>query len=231
MAVAGIHKSSRVNAAQHTGLEEGGAIGCGLRPWEAVFFPHCRVAVPRVTAENLIGALSRQRHRGMGLDLPAEQQQRCIDIRHTGQVTRIHRCIQRRDQLRGVQCDPMVAGMEKLIHFADIGGIRTGLKFCSMKILPVIPVSHRECLQLPAVGCKIGIRNGGNQAGVQPAREECRHGYVRDKLALNGIRHQVTDFSRRGRKIIGMLMILKPPVGMQCQSSRVGLVDSILPGQ
>ena len=231
MAVAGIHKSSRVNAAQHTGFEEGGAIGCGLRPWEAVFFPHCRVAVPWVTAENLIGALSRQRHRGMGLDLPAEQQQRCIDIRHTGQIARIHRRIQRRDQLRGVQRDPMVAGMEKLIHFADIGGIRTGLKFCGMKILPVIPVSHREGLQLPAVGCKIGIRNGRDQAGVQPAGQKCGNRHIGHQLPLDGIRYKLAHPAGCGGKIIGMLMILKPPVGMQCQSSRVGLIDGILPGQ
>ena len=167
----------------------------------------------------------------MGLDLPAEQQQRCIDIRHTGQVTRIHRCIQRRDQLRGVQRDPMVAGMEKIVHLADVGGIRAGLEFCRMKILFIVAVANRKSLQLLSLRRKIGVRNGGNQAGVQPAREECRHGYVRDKLALDGICHKLAHLAGCSGEIIGMLMILKPPVGMQCQSSRVGLIDGILPGQ
>ena len=167
----------------------------------------------------------------MGLDLPAEQQQRCIDIRHTGQVTRIHRCIQRRDQLRGVQCDPMMAGMEKLIHFADIGGIRAGLKFCRMKILFIVAVANRKSLQLLSLRRKIGVRNGGNQAGVQPAGQKCGNRHIGHQLPLDGICHKLAHLAGCSGKIIGMLMILKPPVGMQCQSSRVGLVDSILPGQ
>ena len=77
----------------------------------------------------------------------------------------------------------------------------------------------------------MGVGNGGNQAGIQPAREECRHGYVRDKLALNGIRHQVTDFSRRGRKIIGVVVVGQLPVARQGQVAGVGLVDGALAGQ
>ena len=79
---------------------------------------------------------------------------------------------------------------------------------------PVVAVANRKSLQLLSLRRKMGVGNGGNQAGIQPAREECRHGYVRDKLALNGIRHQVTDFSRRGRKIIRVVVVGQLPVGV-----------------
>lgn len=97
-----------------------------------------------------------------------------------------------------------------------------------MKILFIVAVANRKSLQLLSLRRKIGVGNGGNQAGIQPAREECRHGYVRDKLALNGIRHQVTDFSRRGRKIIGVVVVGQLPVGVQRQAGGVGIVSCAL---
>ena len=125
----------------------------------------------------------------------------------------------------------MVAGVEKIVHLADVGCIRAGLEFCRMKILFIVAVANRKSLQLLSLRRKMGVGNGGNQAGIQPAREECRHGYVRDKLALNGIRHQVTDFSRRGRKIIGVVVVGQLPVGVQRQAGGVGIVSCALAGE
>ena len=100
-----------------------------------------------------------------------------------------------------------------------------------MKILFIVAVANRKSLQLLSLRRKMGVGNGGNQAGIQPAREECRHGHVRDKLALNGIRHQVTDFSRRGRKIIGVVVVGQLPVGVQRQAGGVGIVSCALAGE
>lgn len=100
--------------------------------------------------------------------MPAEHEQRRIHVRHAGQVAGVHCGVQRGHKLRRVQRDPVVPGMEKVVHFADVGCIRAGLKFCRVEVLFVVPVAHRERLQLVALRRKMRIGDGRDQAGISP---------------------------------------------------------------
>ena len=134
--------------------------------------------------------------------MPAEHEQRRIHVRHAGQVAGVHRGVQRGHKLRCVQRDPVVPGMEKVVHFADVGCIRAGLKFCRVEVLFVVPVAHRERLQLVALRRKMRIGNGRNQAGIQPAGQKRCHGHVGHELPLDSIGDEVAHCGpwRRSRR-------------------------------
>ena len=142
-------------------------------------------------------------HRGVGLDMPAEHEQRRIHVRHAGQVAGVHRGVQRGHKLRRVQRDPVVPGMEKVVHFADVGCIRAGLKFCRVEVLFVITVAHRERLQLVALRRKMRIGNGRDQAGIQPAGQKRCHGHVGHELPLDSIGDEVAHLRAVAAKSSG----------------------------
>ena len=163
--------------------------------------------------------------------MPTEHEQRRIHVRHAGQVAGVHCGVQRWHKLRRVQRDPVVPGMEKVVHFADVGCIRAGLKFCRVEVLFVVPVAHRERLQLVALRRKMRIGDGRNQAGIQPAGQKRCHGHVGHELPLDSIGDEVAHPAGRGGEVVGVVVVLEPPVGVQGQAGCLGLIDSVLAWQ
>ena len=91
---------------------------------------------------HLIGALAREGHRYMAADLPAEDEQGKIHIRHSRQIP-CNRClIQRICQLLRCQNRPVVITIERLTHSFDIIPVGIGLKFRGAKVLIMIRIVH-----------------------------------------------------------------------------------------
>ena len=86
-----LHILLRVDPGGEFTADKAGAVSGGLCPGKSVDRADRRVAVPRIAAENLIGAFARKRDGDMLLDLAAEEQKGGIHIRHAGKIARLHR--------------------------------------------------------------------------------------------------------------------------------------------
>ena len=79
----------RVNVAQYPVAEQI-RTGCGrASPRKARFVENFLVVIPRIAAEDFIGALTAQSNGEIALDSLAEQVQRAVHVCHSGQVTGI----------------------------------------------------------------------------------------------------------------------------------------------
>ena len=75
------------------------------------------------------------------------------------------------------------------------------------------------------------IGDGRDQAGIQPAGQKRCHGHVGHELPLDSIGDEVAHPAGRGGEVVGVVVVLEPPVGVQGQAGGLGLIDSVLAGQ
>ena len=54
---------------------------------------------------------------------------------------------------------------------------------------------------------------------------------IGDKLAFDGVCDEIPHPAYRGGKVIGVVMVLQPPVGVQGQPPGVSLIQCVLAGQ
>ena len=125
----------------------------------------------------------------------------------------------------------MVPRAQKVVHLADVGRVGPGLKLGGVEIPPVVLVSHRERLQLPAPCGKIGVRHRRNQAGIQPAGQKRRHRHITDQLPLDGIHDQIPHVAGGGLEVVGVVVVGQLPVAGQGQAAGVSLIHGALAGQ
>ncbi len=63
-----------------------------------------------------------------------------------------------------------------------------------------------------------------------PDKKRC-HGHVGHELPLDSIGDEVAHPAGRGGEVVGVVVVLKPPVAVQGQAGGLGLIDSVLAGQ
>ena len=161
-----------------------------MNPWEKGMGEHFRTVKPRISAENLVGAFSGDRHRVPLLNPPAEIQQRRIDVRLPRKVP----CERRRaEQPRDFICGSgqnMMTGAEIVRHVDGIFVVALRLEKTAFEILPVALVFKRIGIKRHTVFSVIFRRNGADDGGIESAGEQGAQRYVRYELTADGVFQQ-----------------------------------------
>lgn len=146
----------------HAGREQAEPQIDRARPREGILKQNFLAVVPRIAAEQLVGALAGQAHgRAAVFDRRAEQQQRRIHVRHAGQVARVGRGQQRGAQGVRLDDDVVVLGAERIDHHLDEFVVAVGLEAVFGEILVVVAVIDRPSAQcLAARGVIFGREHG-----------------------------------------------------------------------
>ena len=87
----------------------------------------------------------------------------------------------------------MVLGIQILGHDLDELRVAVGLEFSGVEVFGVVLVIYGEGVELPALPGLLPGGYRGNEAGIQPAREEGADGHIGDQLPPDGVRHQSAD--------------------------------------
>ena len=198
----------------HAGREQPEPQVDRTRPREGILEQNLLAVIPRVAAEQLVGALAGQAHgRAAVLDRRAEQQQRRVDVGHAGQVARVGRGQQRGAQGVRLDDDVVVARAECIHHHLDKFVVAARLKAVFGKIFVVVAVVDRPCVQRFAPrGVFLG-RQHGQDGRVQPAGQEAGKRHVGNQLPPRGITDQFVRAFDGLLKIVGVLARFQFPIG------------------
>ena len=191
------------------------------RPREGILKQDVLTVIPRIAAEQLIGAFAGQTDgRAAALDRCTEQQQRGIHVGHAGQGAGIRRGKQGGAQRFRIEHNAVVVRVQEIGHLPDIGSVLIGLKCALRKIPVVIAVVHRPGVQGFAAGGVVSGGEHGQDGGIQSAGQEARQRHIADELAVC----RIADQGVRVLDCCGKIVLVFPgfefPVGGVGQALR-----------
>ena len=185
--------------------------------------------VPGVTAEDLVGALTRLDDGEITFHLVAEEEQRGIDVRHAGEVARV--CCGEEGGAEGpvIEDDLVVVAADEIPHFIDIFAVAIRLEEAFGKVLCVILIVDRVGIQYAVLLCVLPGRQHGEDGRIQTAREKGTQRHVGNELPGGGVRDQVVGVPDGSLLVVGMLAGVKDPIGMVGKA--FGGEHSVMAGQ
>ena len=185
------------------------------RPRKGILKQDFLAVVPRIAAEQLVGALAGQANGGSAaLDCCAEQQQGGVHIRHAGQRTRVGGGQQSRAECLRFKNYTVMVRTEKIHHLINIRIVTIWLKYTLCKIFIVIPIIHRPGMQRFAAGSVVFSGQHGQDGRIQSAGQETRQRHIADQLTAGGIADERVCVLDGGRQVVLMLVRFELPVGV-----------------
>ncbi len=109
----------------------------------------------------------------------------------------------------------MVLRVQIFGHDPDELRVAVGLEFSGVEVFGVVFVIHGEGVEFPALPGLLPGCDRGDEAGIQPTREEGTDGYVRDQLPPDGVAHQCADLLQGLGQGILVLPVLQSPIPAQ----------------